>query len=83
MIIEDVMYGVILSANTDIFENEPPVIESKKFNALSEFSNKLENALPLMPGTGSKLPSLTTISIKKVKPIRLLKSLILNASRSV
>jgi hypothetical protein len=64
--IEDVMYGVILSAKTDIAENEPPVIESKKFKALSLFSNKLANALPLMPGTGSKLPSLTTISIINV-----------------
>jgi hypothetical protein len=81
--IEDVMYGVMFNAKTDIDENEPPVIESKKFNALSLSAKRLLKALPLMPGTGSKLPSLTTISIKNVKPIRLLKSLILKASRSV
>jgi hypothetical protein len=28
--IEDVMYGVIFSANTDICENDPPVIASTK-----------------------------------------------------
>jgi hypothetical protein len=84
IMIEDVMYGVMFNANTDILENDPPVIESKKFSALSLLLLKrLANALPLMPGTGSKLPSLTTISIKNVKPIRLLKSLILKASRSV
>ena len=31
--IEDVIYGVIFSANTDILEKEPPVNASKKLNA--------------------------------------------------
>ena len=30
---EDVMYGVMFSANTDICKNEPPVTASKKLNA--------------------------------------------------
>ena len=30
--IEDVIYGVMLKANTDKFENEPPVNASKKLN---------------------------------------------------
>ena len=32
-IIEDVIYGVILRANTDIFSNEPPVKALKKLYA--------------------------------------------------
>ena len=30
---DDVMYGVMLSANTDMFRNEPPVKASMKLNA--------------------------------------------------
>ena len=30
---EDVMYGVMLNANTDMFVKEPPVNASKKLNA--------------------------------------------------
>ena len=30
---EDVMYGVILSAKIDIFSNDPPVNAEKKLNA--------------------------------------------------
>ena len=34
---EDVIYGVILSAKIDIFSKEPPVNAEKKLNASFEF----------------------------------------------
>jgi len=37
IMMEDVIYGVILSAKIDIFSKEPPVNAEKKLNASFEF----------------------------------------------
>lgn len=51
---EDVIYGVIFNANTDMFAKEPPVTASKKPKespACSE--NQVEKNSPSTPGSGS------------------------------
>ena len=54
MMMEDVIYGVIFNANTDMFKNEPPVTASKKLNPSAVwFLNHSENTLPSTPGIGS------------------------------
>ena len=54
MIMEEVMYGVILNANTDMFVNEPPVIVLKKPNAsLDCLVNSSWKNVVLTPGIGS------------------------------
>jgi hypothetical protein len=42
MMIDEVIYGVILNANTDIFEKDPPVNASKKLNAPPLFCSNHE-----------------------------------------
>ena len=84
IMMEDVIYGVILNANTDISLNDPPVIASKKLNApfvceLNHSANKAES----IPGQGSCEPNRITISIKNVYTNRSRISLTLNAPRSV
>ena len=55
---EEVMYGVILNANTDMFVNEPPVIVLKKPNAsLDCLVNSSWKNVVLTPGIGSCDPS--------------------------
>ena len=53
IMIEDVMYGVIFKANTDMLRNDPPVIASKNPKPAAWLSNQLLNTSPLTPGTGS------------------------------
>jgi hypothetical protein len=54
MIMEDVMYGVMFRANTDMFKKEPPVKASKKLKASPECcSNQLLKKVLSTPGTGS------------------------------
>ena len=79
--IEDVMYGVILSARIDMFSNDPPVNRSIKPKASLSVSplNQLRKTAVFIPGTGIADPSLITQSIKKVKRIFILISLTFNA----
>ena len=64
---EEVMYGVILNANTDMFVNEPPVIVLKKPNAsLDCLVNSYWKNVVLTPGIGSCDPIRVTTSIKNV-----------------
>ena len=64
---EEVMYGVMLSAKMDICENEPPVIALKKPNtSVVCFANQFAKKSVLTPGIGSALPKRITTSIIKV-----------------
>ena len=67
MIMEDVIYGVMLKANTDMFVNEPPVIVLKNPNAsLDCLANSSAKNFVSTPGIGSCEPRRITTSIKKV-----------------
>ena len=67
MIMEDVIYGVMLSAKTDICSKEPPVKALNKLNASPVFcAKKSLIKLEFTPGVGSCDPILITINIKNV-----------------
>ena len=54
---EDVMYGVMFNAKTDMLSKEPPVNASKKLNASPVLLlNHCLNTLPSTPGMGSCEP---------------------------
>ena len=64
---DEVMYGVIFNANTDISSKDPPVIASKKFNAsVPWLANQFAITSLFTPGRGSWEPILITTSITKV-----------------
>ncbi len=79
--IEDVIYGVMLSANTDMLSKEPPVNALKKLNA--SFELKLAIMLLItsesVPGNGSWLPKRTTSKIANVYKSFILISFTFNA----
>ena len=81
IIIEEVIYGVILNANTEKFNNEPPVTAFIKLKLLS--LSMVEKYSVSTPGIGRILPILTITSISNVKSIFILISLTLNAFTNV
>ena len=67
MIMEEVMYGVMLRAKMDIFENESPVIALKKPNTSAVcFANQSLKNVVSIPGMGSWQPKRMTTSIIRV-----------------
>ena len=80
MMMEDVIYGVTLSANTDICKKDPPV---KEFRRLNESPNVLFKYAVTwavsIPGIGSCDPKRTTIRMITVNASFFLSSLFLNA----
>ena len=78
--IDEVMYGEILNANTEKLEKEPPVNALNKLNTSPDWeANQTAKKSRFVPGTGSCDPKRTTTTIARVNNILLRTSLILNA----
>ena len=81
---DEVMYGEILNANTEKLEKEPPVNALNKLNTSEDWeANQSAKKSRFVPGTGSCDPKRTTTTIARVYKILFLISLILNALFSV
>jgi len=85
IMIEEVMYGVILNANTENCSKEPPVNALKKLNASLDVKLLISSDTTLLsvPGSGRRLPNLTIIKIANVYKSFVLISFIFNAFWSV
>jgi hypothetical protein len=77
--IDDVMYGVILSANMVKFANAPPDMKLKKLRSPPSATKNCFNISLSIPGTGMDVPNLKMANIISVNNILFLRSGIFQA----